>query len=485
MKSTGTNSISDESSVFISPLSESDISIDSPTSVLSRSYSFEEVTPIPAVVFLKVPSHVNAVPHFHSSLIQPAYFSEIGETSFNESDRALIADCEKGLEFNQKPVELQTGVTGAFLMKRFGGGYAAIFKPEETLTRRSSMYISKPENSARGGILHSDSSVREVAAFILDKNEGNFIGVPQTLMVKINSKFFKFNAFNTVRGPKISQRSLSIQSTPSFLKEENMSLSGGVTAESDVEKVTQVWKIGSLQKFINHDLDAFDISASKFSTNQIHKIGVFDVRTLNSDRHEGNLLVKLSQKNDFNSDLTLIPIDHGQILPDFNDFNIEGNFCWMNMKQSKEKFNEEVKEHIRGLDPFQERKNLVYMLGSRLTLAGLFSLILGTILLKICVLEFDMSLYEVGYILTGQGENEVKINGKRSSVFVEIIAQLTEEDNDLVDWEIIKLPVSEISSEIKTTCERKGLEKKYLSRFTNLLRSRISKSLKVLRELEK
>jgi len=48
-----------------------------------------------------------------------------------------------------------------------------------------------------------------------------------------------------------------------------------------------------------------------FEIEEVHKIGILDVRILNADRNDENMLVK---KN--NGKFELIPIDHGLSLPD-------------------------------------------------------------------------------------------------------------------------------------------------------------------------
>ena len=57
---------------------------------------------------------------------------------------------------------------------------------------------------------------------------------------------------------------------------------------------------------------AGDFGSSRFSVPEIHKIGILDIRILNCDRNDANILIQ--QTGD--SELILIPIDHGLSLPD-------------------------------------------------------------------------------------------------------------------------------------------------------------------------
>ncbi|KAE8661745.1 RING/U-box protein, putative isoform 1 [Hibiscus syriacus] len=82
------------------------------------------------------------------------------------------------------------------------------------------------------------------------------------------------------------------------------------------QNTKKVSKIASLQQLIPHDFDASDQGSSSFPVDAIHRIGILDVRFLNTDRHGGNLLVrKLGGVGGFGK-VELIPIDHGLCLPE-------------------------------------------------------------------------------------------------------------------------------------------------------------------------
>ena len=50
-------------------------------------------------------------------------------------------------------------------------------------------------------------------------------------------------------------------------------------------------KVGSLQAYVKHDATAEDVSPSIFPVEEVHRIGLLDLRLLNIDRHHGNILV--------------------------------------------------------------------------------------------------------------------------------------------------------------------------------------------------
>lgn len=71
-------------------------------------------------------------------------------------------------------------------------------------------------------------------------------------------------------------------------------------------------KIGSLQRLVPNDGCVEDISCSKFSDFEVQKIALLDLRILNDDRHEGNILFRRESSDN----IVLIPIDHGLSIPD-------------------------------------------------------------------------------------------------------------------------------------------------------------------------
>lgn len=112
------------------------------------------------------------------------------------------------------------------------------------------------------------------------------------------------------------------------------------------------YKLGSLQAFAEHKCDANELSPSVFSADNVHRIGILDIRLLNTDRHAGNLLVSVpaaagsdgtgslsALSSGLRAPYTLVPIDHGFALPEA----LEGPyFEWMYWAQTSVPFSEEV-----------------------------------------------------------------------------------------------------------------------------------------------
>jgi hypothetical protein len=197
------------------------------------------------------------------------------------------------------PQLCEEGVGATYFLRNANNEIVAVFKPadEEDATKNPKSKDSGESGSPRKGILPGEAATREVAAYLLD-DEG-FYGVPPTYMVAIRHPFFA--------GSRESP------------------------------------KIGSLQKFIQHDYSSEDVGCSSFPTRQVHKIGLLDLQIMNTDRHGGNILVK--ELDD--GGLELVPIDHGLSIPHTLD---ELWFEWMHWPQAKKPFDEETKAFIQRID---------------------------------------------------------------------------------------------------------------------------------------
>ena len=100
-------------------------------------------------------------------------------------------------------------------------------------------------------------------------------------------------------------------------------------------------KIGSLQRFRANRGGAEDWGAPSFSRNNVQNIAVFDLLTLNLDRHGGNMLVAAESAE-------LIPIDHGCALP--SELG-EPWLDWRLWEQAAQPIDEATQSFVRNLDP--------------------------------------------------------------------------------------------------------------------------------------
>lgn len=205
-----------------------------------------------------------------------------------------------GLQRGLSPELTPSGLGGTYFLKNPNDEIVGVFKPEDE-------EAGGPNNpkgnigamggpSARTGVLAGEANLREVAAYMLDHRE--FANVPATVRVEVQHSSF---------GDKP--------------------------------------KVGSFQEFKRHDEEAGDLSSSLFSQDEAHKIAIMDIRLLNTDRNDENLLVRRHKDNN----LELIPIDHGCSLPSTLQVNWH-DWIWLSWPQTKRSFSEVEKEYIASLD---------------------------------------------------------------------------------------------------------------------------------------
>jgi len=188
---------------------------------------------------------------------------------------------------------------------------------------------------------------REVAAFKLDKG---FIGVPETLLVEV------------------------------------------VTKEGT--------KKGSLQKFVSNDGDCSDVGASKFSVDDVHKIGIFDVRILNMDRNDENLLIIKSDQDNWK----LIPIDHTYAFPN----KINSYFNWQFWHQTKKPFTNETLAYIQQINVIDDA---LMLLECGIDEESVKNGIGATLLLQKAANK-GLNLFQIASMVSGQENDLVKILSK-------------------------------------------------------------------------
>lgn len=119
-----------------------------------------------------------------------------------------------------------------------------------------------------------------------------------------------------------------------------------VTALVSVSNKKGECKWGSLQEFVHHEDSCENFGSSVIPTDEVHKIGILDIRLVNQDRHFANILCRYDDAGK----LRLTPIDHGAVLP--SCFHLDkARFEWMYWKQAKHPFAEVTLAHIASLDP--------------------------------------------------------------------------------------------------------------------------------------
>ncbi|KAJ9179772.1 hypothetical protein P3X46_008100 [Hevea brasiliensis] len=291
--------------------------------------------------------------------------------------RALVVEVAIAIASGIGPMPVASGLGGAYFIRDKSGDNIAVIKPidEEPLAFNNpkgfgGLMLGQP--GMKRSIQIGGTGIRELAAYLLDHD--GFAGVPPTALVKITHVGFHIN----------NGADATTTSAPPY-------------------------KIASLQHFVDHDFDAGELGPSDFSVASVHRIGIFDVRLLNLDRHSGNMLVK---KNDHRGNyaigvVELVPIDHGLCLPEWLD---DPYFEWLHWPQASIPFSESEFDYIYNLDPFKDAELLRSELPS-LGESSIRVLILCTIFLKQAV-SAGLCLADIGEMMTREfrgGEENLSV----------------------------------------------------------------------------
>ena len=106
--------------------------------------------------------------------------------------KAALNQVRDGFENGLEPKLTEDGTSGTYELKNTSNTKVAVFKPidEEPNAPNNPRGMRAPFGSqtCRPGVLSGESTVREVAAYMLD--HGNFSGVPQTTMVEMSHPCF-------------------------------------------------------------------------------------------------------------------------------------------------------------------------------------------------------------------------------------------------------------------------------------------------------
>jgi hypothetical protein len=295
----------------------------------------------------------------------------LGQSSSLDIMKHMVKDIVKAMKMGIDPIPVHSGLGGAYYFLNVGGESVAIVKPtdeEPFAPNNPKGFVGKAlgQPGLKRSVRVGETGFREVAAYLLDY--GHFAKVPPTALVKITHSIFNVN--DGVNGKNIQKKKL-------------------------------VSKIASLQQFIPHDFDASDYGTSGFPVTAVHRIGILDIRILNTDRHGGNLLVR---KVGAFSEVDLIPIDHGLCLPEALE---DPYFEWIHWPQASIPFSENELSYIENLDPARDCE----MLRKELPMireACLRVLVLCTIFLKEAA-AYGLCLAEIGEMMTREfrcGEEE-------------------------------------------------------------------------------
>jgi hypothetical protein len=317
----------------------------------------------------------------------------------------IIEEINNGFLIGLKPKFLEDGTSGTYLMRNVNKQTIAIFKPfdeEPFAPNNQKGYVNKfGSETFRKGILSGEGSIREFAAYALD-NKKKF-DVPPTTFVEVSHH--SFNKFNMamIQMEEQNYSHLKGNMVYNFLKDNIVGESNNLNNSnydefefSSSKKYNFIpKKFGSLQKFIRSTDIAANFSYSLYSVEQVHKIAVLDLRILNCDRNEENILViKKKNKKDGKNYYKLIPIDHSLSFPDCLKI-IDYEICWTGWDQANIPFNEEMKNYIKSIDIIADMERLSKLIKLREECWKMFRV--SNTVLKICA-DYNLTLLEISNI---------------------------------------------------------------------------------------
>lgn len=270
----------------------------------------------------------------------------LGGTKCPPELQTKIEETQHGLTKGVAPKLASSGLGGTYFLRDDKNRIVGVFKPED-----EEAYCPNNPRGLRGhmrsqgvrnGLLSGEANIREVAAYLLDHEK--FANVPATVRVEV--------------------------SHPAFGQQP---------------------KIGSFQEFKPHDEEAGDVSASLFSIEAAHRIAIMDMRLLNRDRNDENLLVKKQRDG-----VELIPIDHGCSLPDSLEVDWH-DWAWLSWPQTKKPLSREEKAYIARLDAERDAA----LLGDELNIRWecLLVLRIATLFLQKGAAA-DLSLYDIASMMS-------------------------------------------------------------------------------------
>ena len=232
--------------------------------------------------------------------------------------RFVVQQARRGLALGVKPELVIDGSGGTYYLHDAKKVRIAVFKPadEEPFAENNPRgYVPQPTGSGstalREGIDPGEACLREVAAYLLD--HGGFSSVPMTTLTEARHPAFNTNAalLSTTQGTAATVGS-------------HVFLRDGCSSVNNT-------KVGSFQVFAKSECTMDDISPSKLSKDEVHKIAILDIRLMNADRNAANLLCQRRPDNS----LKLVPIDHGFCLRSVCDVSWM-DWCWLDWPQMKE-----------------------------------------------------------------------------------------------------------------------------------------------------
>lgn len=281
-----------------------------------------------------------------------------------KSLQRLVQQSRRGLAIGLKPALAPDGSGGSYFLSDSRKMRVGVFKPadEEPFAENnprgyvphdtSSSPVGGDTNNAeylRQGIRPGELCLREVAAFWLDHD--GFSGVPMTTLAEA-----RHPALHTAG----AHWTLSEGGAGVGLHSLSSPLTATTTTQQEASTQELIKKVGSFQEYVHAECSMDDISPSKISVDEVHKIAILDIRLMNADRNVANILCQRIPEDP--DHFRLVPIDHGYSLRSKADV-AWFDWCWLDWPQMKQPLSKASKAYVLGLDIEADARLLQERLG--------------------------------------------------------------------------------------------------------------------------
>mmetsp|Transcript_25408 Transcript_25408/g.41272 ORF Transcript_25408/g.41272 Transcript_25408/m.41272 type:complete len:899 (+) Transcript_25408:75-2771(+) len=293
-----------------------------------------------------------------------------------KSLQRLVQQARRGLALGFKPALAPDGSGGSYFLCDARKKRVGVFKPadEEPFSENNPRgYVphdsneggggggaaDSPTESLRQGIRPGELCLREVAAFILDHD--GFSDVPMTTLAEAQHPALHVNGKNWTLSE--GGASVGVHSISSPLSSTNLMTAASAAAVgsgSSSSRGDLIKKFGSFQEYVHAECTMDDLSPSKISVEEVHKIAILDIRIMNADRNVANIMCQRIPEDP--DHFRLIPIDHGYSLRSVCDV-AWFDWCWLDWPQTKQPLGKKARDYVLNLDIDEDVRLLKERLG--------------------------------------------------------------------------------------------------------------------------
>lgn len=294
------------------------------------------------------------------------------------------------------------GTSGVYFVEDANANIpTAVFKPydeEQGMINNPKGFKSKPLKSF---FEPGHGMIREYAAYLLDV--GGFCKVPKTTLVRMEDESFQYSSSRLGTYPKL----------------------------------------GALQEFVRNAEEISGFGRTMFTDLEIQKIALLDLRLLNCDRNDENVLVV---RNSLESRCELVPIDHAYCLPAHLSIDC-WDWFWFSYPQVQRPICPEIIEYFQKIDIDENIKLLTKEVSVSVDSLFLLKLVHHTIKKSI---EKGLTLFDIASVVARTTENmpsplEKMINEAEMNAYNTLEARSSRNNNHLRNED-------NLSSSLETPC---------------------------------